>query len=275
MSRSKLINIYDYTDYRAYLRAYFTHRRQKHKFFSLRYFARLAGYNSCGLLIDILSGKTNIGPGVIKNLLKALGLNRKETAYFKNLVHFTQAQTTLEKRAYFENLLTAFCAKGHSLELEQYRYFSKWYYPAVRELLSIVDFNNDYNVILRKLKPRITLAQAKNAIRVLLRYGFIQKNRSGFYRPKHKHITSETGIKPVAVAQFQRDMMDRAKEAIDRFPEKDREISSITFSVAKEDLQKMKEQINICTEKLIAIVKKSKGMDMVGQLNYQLFPLSI
>jgi uncharacterized protein (TIGR02147 family) len=69
-------------------------------------------------------------------------------------------------------------------------------------------------------------------------------------------------------------MMDLAKDAADRFPSEEREISTLTFSASKEALKEMKEEIQRCRANLVEIIKKSRKMDTVGQMNFQLFPLT-
>jgi uncharacterized protein (TIGR02147 family) len=141
-------------------------------------------------------------------------------------------------------------------------------------LLSVIDFKGDYKDITGRIRPTILLAQAKNAINVLSKYGFIKKDRFGYYRAVHKHVTSGSELRSLAVTNFQRAMMDLGKEAIDRFPKEKREISTLTVSISEEALQQMKNEIKACRARLVEIVKKSRNENMVAQLNIQLFPLT-
>jgi uncharacterized protein (TIGR02147 family) len=274
MPSTNPLRLYSYLNYRDYLRDYFASRKKLYLRFSYRYFSLLAGYNSSGLIINITKGKKNVGPGILDKISKAMGHNRKETEYFKALIHFNQAKTTAEKNKHFERLLYLIRGKGTTVEARQFRYFSKWYYPAVRELLAIIKFKGDYKEITGRIKPTISFAQAQNAIRTLLRYGFIKKDRFGCYRPVDKYVTSGSRIKSLAIDNFQRAMMDLAKDAADRFPSEEREISTLTFSASKEALKEMKEEIQRCRANLVEIIKKSRKMDTVGQMNFQLFPLT-
>jgi uncharacterized protein (TIGR02147 family) len=274
MPKCNCINIYSYLSHRDYLRDYFAHRKRTYKRFSYRHFAQVGGYNSPGLLIDIIKGKTNMGPDTIARISRAIGHNRKEFAYFKDMVLFNQAVTAEEKNRHFERMLGAFREKGRIVGSAEYKYFSRWYYPAVRELLAVINFKGDYKDITGRIRPTILLAQAKNAVHVLSKLGLIRKDGKGCYRATDKHLTSGSEVRTLALTNFQRATMDLAKQAIDRFPKEKRDISTLTFSIAQGDLQKMKDEIAACRARLAKIIKKSRNCDTVGQLNFQLFPLT-
>jgi uncharacterized protein (TIGR02147 family) len=271
---NKSISVYSYVNYRDYLRDYFKSRKERYKRFSYRHFAKVGGYNSPGFLIEVTKGKKDTGPQMIERMSKAIGHNKKEATYFKDLVYFNQATKTEEKNKYFERLLGAFRDKGRIVGAGEYKYFSRWYYPVVRELLDTIDFKGHYKQITGKLRPAITLAQAKHAIRVLSKLGFIKKDGRGYYRAVEKHLTSGSEIRTLALSNFQRATMDLAKEAIDRFPKEKREISSLTFSTTQDALLKMKNEIAACRARLVKIIKQSGRGEFVGQLNVQLFPLT-
>jgi len=268
------VRIYDYLDSRRYLNDYFNERKRLEPIFSHRYFAKLAKSNSSGLLKDIINGRSNMEKDIIERYSKALRLGGNEARYFKNLVYFTQAKTTLEKNYHFEILMRAFRKKGHIIPVRQYEYYSKWYYPAIRELLGIFDFKSNYVALARKLKPRITSQQARAAIKMLVRHGFIRKDASGFYRPVMQTVTTGPEVQSLIVSNFQRAMLQLCIEAIDRFPPEDRDISTLTFSVAKKDIGKMKTEIRACRQRLMGIIQRSKKMDTICQFNFGLFPLS-
>ncbi|MFH1761525.1 MAG: TIGR02147 family protein [bacterium] len=87
----KKVSVFDYTDYRRYLADYYTEQKEINPSFSYRYFAQKAGYNSSGMYKDIVSGRTNIKPGFIAKLSKAIRHGKREEEYFETMVLFNQA----------------------------------------------------------------------------------------------------------------------------------------------------------------------------------------
>ncbi len=274
MKKEKAVNIYDYTDYRRYLKDYYEEQKARFPAFSYRYFAKRAGFNSSGLYKDIVDGRTGITRSMILRFSKAMKLPKKQEEYFETMVYFNEAKTIEEKKLYFERMMRYYSSKAFKVDADQYEYYAKWYYIAVRELLAIGNFNDDCEGIARSLNPTITKDQAKKAIEVLKKLGLIGKDAHGYYKAIEKILTTGSDVKPLYVANFQKSMMDMAKEAIDRHRAEHRNISTITFSVSKEAFDEISSEIDSCRKRILGIIDKSNNEDRVCQLNMQLFPLT-
>jgi uncharacterized protein (TIGR02147 family) len=68
--------------------------------------------------------------------------------------------------------------------------------------------------------------------------------------------------------------MELAQEALYSVPKTHRDISTLTLSISKQGLQRMKEKIKEFRRELLEIAKADEHADRVYQLNLQLFPLS-
>jgi uncharacterized protein (TIGR02147 family) len=274
MEKQKPISIYDYTDYRLYLRDYYAEQKAKNPAFSYRYFARKAGFSSSGLYKDIVDGRTGITRSLILRFATAMKLSPKQQEYFETMVYFNEARTVEEKKLYFERLMKFHNSKAFRVDASQYEYYSKWYYIAVRELLSIGSFKDDYAAIAQALNPGIRKEQASKAIEVLKKLGLIQKDNGGHYKAVDKIVTTGSDIKSLSIANFQKAMMDLAKEAIDRHPAQHRNIATVTFSASKETYDNIKAELDSCRKRILGMVDRCENEDRVCQLNMQLFPLT-
>ena len=85
MDKHKSVSIYDYTDYRLYLRDYYEEQKTKNPAFSYRYFAKKAGFNSSGLYKDIVDGRTGITRSLILRFATAMKLMPKQQEYFETI----------------------------------------------------------------------------------------------------------------------------------------------------------------------------------------------
>jgi uncharacterized protein (TIGR02147 family) len=274
MDTKKNISIYDYTDYRRYLRDFYEEQKKRNPAFSYRYFARKAGYNSSGLYKDIVDGRTGITRSLILRFATAIKLSSKQQEYFETMVYFNEAKTVEEKKLYFERLMKFYNSKAFKVDASRYEYYSEWYYIAIRELLAIGDFGDDYAAIAQALNPSIRKEQAKKAIAMLLKLGLIKKDSNGFYKASEKILTTGSEIKSLAIANFQKGMMDMAKDAIDRHPVEHRDISTVTFSVSSDTCNAIKAELIACRKRILAMVERGEQEDRVCQLNMQLFPLT-
>ncbi len=274
METPKTVSIYDYTDYRQYLRDYYAEQKTKNPAFSYRYFARKAGFNSSGLYKDIVDGRTGITRSLIIRFSNAMKLTKRQQEYFETLVYFNEAKTIEEKKVYFERLIKYYDSKAYRVDASQYEYYSTWYYSAIRELLAIGDFGDDFSALAQTLNPTIRAEQAQKAVSVLKKLGLIKKNEKGFYKAVEKILTTGPDVKSLNIARFQQAMMDLAKEAIDRHPAKNRDISTVTFSVSRQAYDDIKAELIACRKRILAMVERSDAEDRVCQLNMQLFPLT-
>lgn len=271
----KKISVFDYTDYRQYLADYYEEQKLlKPDVFSYRYFAKKAGYNSSGMYKDIVNKRTNIKPGFIMKLSKAIGHTTNEEEYFECMIYFNQAESIEEKNKYFERMMRFYNSKACIIDKKQYEFYSKWYYSAVRDLLSIGNFADDYIAIARSLNPKIRTDQAKKSIQLLCKLGLIEKNSQGYYKAVNQIISSGDEIASLHMKIFQSEMIALAREALDRHPVHLRNISTVTFSISKKDIARVNAEIDACRKRILRIVEKSENEDRLYQLNLQLFPLS-
>jgi uncharacterized protein (TIGR02147 family) len=268
------INTLDYTNYREYLKDYYLEQKKCNKSFSYRYFAKRAGYNSSSLYSDIVEGKRVLNQNQVFKFSKAIKHNKKESEYFENMVCFGQAKETDEKKKYFERMMKLIGPKSSKIDPRHYSYFSKWYYPIVREILSVINFRDDYYELSRSISPRISVEEAKRAISVLKNIGFIKRNKKGYYKPSEPSITTGPDVKALSIKNFQKELMDLAKGALDRYPPQLRDISTVTMSLPSDKVSEIKAGITAFRKKIVKLTSDNKNVDCVYQFNMQLFPFS-
>src|SRR5262245_50256954 len=98
-------NIYEYLDFRSFLRDMFVFRKQENSAFSFRMFSRTAHLKSSNFLKLVMEGKRNLSSQTIQGFAQALKLSKEETDFFENLARFGQAQGAEEKSRYYEKIV--------------------------------------------------------------------------------------------------------------------------------------------------------------------------
>jgi uncharacterized protein (TIGR02147 family) len=275
MTEKPGIRAYDYQDYRRYLEEWFDHRKSLNRHFSHRLFAAKAGIKSCGYFTEVVNGTRNLSRAALPRFVKGLGLDAAEAAYFERLVAFNHAKTSSSKQALYAQLIQALPPKAQQLRLGQMEYFSKWYYVAVREALSICMVRDDYEELAARLQPRITAAQAKAAVRLLADLGLVEKDETGRWRARHATLLSKREeSEPLLVRAFQAEMMQKAREALESVPQEHRDISTVTMSISAAGMARIKQAVEEFRGRIRDIVRADKGEDRLAQLNIQVFPLT-
>ena len=164
--------------------------------------------------------------------------------------------------------------KEKVLGADQYDYFANWYTPVIRELITLRSFSDDYSRIARMLKPRITPAEAKTAVKLLLRLKLVERTGDGSYRQTNSAIVAESPVTSLAIRTFSRAMLDHSKEAIDSVDREKRHISGITMGISPEAYDVLAAEIEAFKDRVKVIVNRDSKGNRIYQMNLSLFPVS-
>jgi uncharacterized protein (TIGR02147 family) len=180
-------------------------------------------------------------------------LNPREELYFETLSDYNQAKNLIEKNRAYEKLLTFHEIPKDIIESDRFEYFSKWYYPAVREYLLIEPFRGDYARLARRIRPAITSAQARESIELLERLGLIKRLASGECRPATEHVKKQSAFTPVHYFQYLKSQMELGIGALERSPKEERDISAVAVTLSYDSFQTIREEIKALRQKMIQI----------------------
>lgn len=268
------VTVFGYFNYRRYLEDYYRYRKSLNPNFSHRYFARRAGYNSSGLYLLLVNGKQNLTPAFLPKFAKAMELGPRETEFFRLMVDFTHAESAAAKQAILDLMVELLPSGTKELRREQADYYRSWHNVAVREALSVLDVRNTYGELAAFITPALTLKQAKASVQLLASLGLIKRNAKGVWRATNAVLASTLEISPLHVRQFQKSMMDLAKDALDNFPKETRNICCSTFSISAHGMERINLKITRLLKDIEDVVRSDEREDQIFQLNLQLFPLS-
>ncbi|MBD3420517.1 MAG: TIGR02147 family protein [Chitinivibrionales bacterium] len=268
--------IYDYIDYRKYLDDYYAFKKATVRGFSHRFFLQKAGLKGPNFLKNVIDGKKNLSQSSIDKFAKALALAKREHEYFKLLVLFNQSSNPVHKHEIFAQL-SAFPQKSQIQQInnDNFEYLSKWYIVAVREFINSKIFTGDCTELTGAIYPKITLPQAKQALRVLKRLKMVEQDEAGVYHLADKVVSTGTEVNEIGAHSHHKAMIDISKKAIDAFQSKDRYYRSITGSFSEEAFQKIKMQLDVTRKKVLEIIADDTNPNGIFQLNMQFFPLTL
>jgi uncharacterized protein (TIGR02147 family) len=273
--RASKPNILDYFDYREYLSDVFAELKKQRRGFSYRSFSRELGISSHNFLPRIIKRERNLSGEFIPRLSGYLKHSQRELRYFKTLVAFNNEKKPPAKEQFLKQLLTLRVThEEHKIEDKRLSFFSKWYYPVIRELVSICDFKEDYAFLARRCIPRITAAQAKSAVEYLVNNGFIRKNNNGRYRIVNQVIATEPEVNSAIIPRYHRITIQQCADAVDTIQKEDRNFSSSTMLVSLELYDEIKKEIYHFRKKLLGMAKECTNPELVCFAGFQLLPRS-
>lgn len=273
-TRPQAVSLYDYSDYRAYLKDWYRLEKESDREISYRRLAQDIGFKSPGHFSLIVNGKANLSLKVLDRFVRYLGLSKKEADYFQALVLYTQAKATDEKKRYFDRMLSFKQFRVRSIAATQYEFLEKWYYLAVREVLAVHAFKGDYAALAHMIEPAITAEEARKAMDTLKRLGLVTRDAQGRYVRVETVLATGPEAPPLAVNAFLSQAMDLAKSALDRIPKEERVLAATTVSVSKETFEEIREETRTFRKRILEMAQRDPRPDRIYQFQFHIFPLS-
>lgn len=268
-----MVDIFEYLDYRKFLRDIYEFRRSQDANMTYRYLAKTVGFNSAGFFTLIIQGKRNVSNEMIPKFAMAFKLKIKEREYFQYLVQADQAKNHTEKKYYLDKALTLKRIKFKIKDVGAHKFYEKWYYSAIREMLSFMPYKNNAVAFARYINPPLRPFQVEKAIELLSEINLISKSGDG-YKQNDPYITSGDEITSATLAKYHLETADLAKRAIDKANIEERNISTLTLALSKNGFEEVTKRIREFRRELMDISKADLEKDQVFHLNLQLFPMT-
>lgn len=269
-------DLFQYLDFRRFLGDWFAAKKAANPRYSHRAFARKAGQASPSLLHAVIAGKRNLTPATVAAFAAALGLDAAETEFFGALVDLGQAETPDARAAAWEKVRAAKrFREARRLDGDAVEYLSCWYYPAIRELATCAGFRADPEWIAATLRPRITPAQARKGLDLLLALGLLARRPDGGVEVTTTSLVTPHEVAALAVYEYHRGMLARAAEALSTAAPPERHYCGVTVAIPEALVPLLKRELDAVQERLLDLCDSAEGpRTRVYQLNLQLLPLS-
>lgn len=271
-----MADLFTHQNYRTYLKEFYNENKAKLKNFSYKSFSQKAGIAAPSFLFYVIEGKRNLTKATILKISQAIGHTQEEAAYFENLVFFNQASSITEKTVYYTRLLEIRRPIDIAVvDKDRYEFYSAWYHSVIREVVTIFDFQDDFEKLAAFLIPPIRGAEARKSIALLERLGFIEKDEQGLYHQTQSLLRVRvSGIDSFVIEKFQMEMLTVAMKAYDTVPVADRMSKSATFSISEETFELFKMRVRELYSQLLEIARIDDKPSQVYQVTMNLFPIS-
>lgn len=268
----KIIDIFQFTNFRKYLDEYQAARVQTDPDFTRAGACALLGLpKTRSYYNDIVKGK-KLSSRMIPKFVEVLGLNKKEARYFETMVNMEQAKTATERNVFFEDLLKQHPDSHRILNEDAYEYYNHWYNSVLFTALEVVDVSDDLEPIQKLISPKVSVGTLKRSLELLERLGFVRKNENGFWKSCRDSVSSGAYNNSDLVRQYQLQCFELSKQALLANDERSSDMATFTFSVSDDAFRAIAKEIHGLKARVRKIImldkKKATG---VHQLNVHLF----
>jgi uncharacterized protein (TIGR02147 family) len=269
----KLPEVFSFLDHRDFLREWFDAKRKVSRAFSYRTFARKAGFASHAFLSEVIQGRRNLSMESAEKCVTALGLAGDAIRYFLLLVQYGQEVHPEKRRDLLADLLRLQATRSvERVGGKKTEYFAHWIHMAVRELAVLSGM--DAKGIAAILRPPSTAAEVGASLELLERLELLRRGPDGSWEYSFPRLTTGD-VDPEVLRTLKRQMILLAQDRLAEPESTDTHISSLTISVSRRRISRIREILDRTRRELLAETAADEDpADQVLQVNFQLFPLS-
>lgn len=269
-----MLTIFEYLDYRQYLKAFYENEKKTKPWFSYRYISSKVNLNP-GYIIKVFQGRVHLGVKNIASFADLMKLSGKERDYFSELILFCRAKDQKEIEQRFERLQTIKGVKFRTIADSKSAFFAQWYHMAIRSLISIYPFDGKkFKKLASMLSPKITAGQARSSLELLEKLKMVARGDDGIYHTTEQFISTGDKWTSAVIRNYQKQNIALSLSAVETLPKEIRDISSVTMTFGLNNLDLIRDRIKQFRQELLLMSQDCNGEDAVIQLNIQLFPVA-
>lgn len=229
-------------------------RQSRNKGYSLRAFSKMLGLSS-SFLSKVLSGKKNISEKTMLTVAARLNLDE---SVIEELVQINS-----------QGAAAAF----DSISVDHFQYISDWHHFAILECVTLRDYESRPEWFAQKLG--ITTERASSAIQRLVRMNLLQVDEQGEIRPKvRNHTTIDFQVPSFAHTEHERQLLNKALQALDETPKEKRVQTSMTMAIPESRLDEARQKIIEFQRGMMQLLQRRGKRDSVYHLSVSFFPLT-
>jgi len=262
--------IFDYLDYREYIKDFYFEKK-KNSSFSLNSFAKKVNVTKMAIKF-IIDKKRHIGDENIELFTRVLGLEGAQKKYFFILVNFDKAKCEDKKKEYFERLLNFKDSpiREYYLKYSEMGLFKGWYYPVIREMSYMKGFKKEPLSIQKQLVFNVPIEKIREAIKYLEENGFLKGSK-----PNDFKLKVPNDIRSFVYKKYYTDIIEKARESVMKLGSNERELFNLTISIGASKYQLAKKMISEFRHTLHdTLANADDDCDRVIQVNMQMFTVA-
>lgn len=269
-------NLFDYFDYREYLHDFYVFHKKRNPAYSYRLFARKAKLGSPNYLKLVVDGKRRITDRTLFQFARGLGLSRDEEKYFRELVMYQEVSDPDSKELHLRSLLK-YQEKQRTpaqLKSDRIKFILDWHHAVIRELIQSKDFKEDAAWIAKRLASKVTEAQARESLDLLIRLQMVKRNEDGRLEPQEPLLASSDEVPSHVLRSLHRTYLRKAINSIFSVPLDKRELSGLVLCLPQGRLKEIKEEIKEFRKKLNRKYGLDRNGDEVYFVGLYLYPVT-
>lgn len=252
------MNVFEFDNYRTYLKSELAEKISRNPNYSLRSMARNLGIAS-STLSEVINGRANLSVNNARKIAGALNLEKNQTNYFCDLVQLN-SETDPETRELLVERIEKLYPKAKAstdLTLEVFKQMSEWYHMAILEMPYLKNFTLNPTNVAQALG--ISKPQAELALERLLKLGFFELDAKGNYQRCHPDLKVQSEIKNTAMRKYYTQMLEKIAVSLEKQTPKERLSGYINMPIDTKALPEIDVAIDNFFNEVIRISNRHKN----------------
>lgn len=274
-----LPQVWEYTDYRAWLNAVFQARKEIYPWYSYGVLAQRAGFKARDFLYRVMKGEKKLSADGSVRLAGALDLSPREQEYFLALVEFNQAKKEAQRDQAWAKVQEVL-VKGRITKIPRRltaihrEILSEWHHVALRTLLEMKPDPGVEAELGKRLLPVRSPASIRRSLKLLQDAGLVERQADGNWHAVDKSLVALSDVGPTALRQFHRECLALAAESLESVPVSERNVSGLTLGISEKTYGLLCQRLSEIHLEFSRMAELDNEADRVYQLTLTLFPLS-
>lgn len=253
--------------YRQILQTEMQTKKLRNPSYNLSSFAKLLDIPS-SRMSEILRGKVGLSIAKAAKICSALNFDERATSLFLDLVRSDHARSPKEKKEAKKRVeLHKNFIQYHQ---DQFNFIADWYHHAIIELIGL---DNSKSALAIGKCLALDTKTTNQAIARLVKMDIIVKEKKGFSISSSNRRTT-IDIPSDAIKKLNKQMLNKASNAIDQQTVDNRDFSIIFFSFNKSQLKMAKEKMRSFRREFMEEFESAAGKDSIYTMGMQLFELT-
>jgi len=254
------IDIFNYMDYKEFLKDYYRCRHAQDRTFSHRKISELLGDKSPSFFLKVMQDGRKLKAEQLDALPAILQLDSGEASYFKVLYHYGNAKNKSDREFWLSQILSK-CNTGRSdLGEASVQFYAHWLNSPVRAALSFIDIDNDTTPLVRTIRPRPTPTQVKESLQTLKKLGLIARNAQGFWKPAQSAVFARSAVHESLLKSYRLQSLDLARDALlgtgSDWP---MHFYTTTFSISEEAWNRLNDRLQKFRQEMRSIINEDES----------------
>ena len=275
-----MISVFDYQQYREYLRDYYLDQKQRKTGLTYSRFSAAAGIRSPNYLKVAIDGKKNLTPETIIRFTRALGMKEHECDYFEALVHFNQAKAPMQREFFEERLLrvksrhASYASKERLLSEYEFEAVSDWKYHAVMILTNVRGFEERLSWIKERLFHLLSERDIAAILERLQAIRLLSRDERGRLKQTHRQVKTKPEIGRTLARVFYEGIFSRASLAMKLTESDEREFNNYIVGLSPQQIPELKRKVRKFMRDLNDWALENSRPHQIYSLTFAAFPLT-